>query len=185
MNFLTGMKQLYKNKYRRETRRLKGWDYSSNGCYFVTICVKDKERVFGRVENGKMILSEIGAVADKCWVEIPEHFPFVKLYEHAIMPDHVHGVIVIAKNGGTAGVAATQNIASLRYPHNSNRFGPQSQNLASIIRGFKIGVKKWATMNNIGFEWQPRFHDRIIRSRKELSNVRNYIVNNPLNWKEE
>ena len=85
----------------------------------------------------------------------------------------------------------TQNLASLRHASQCNlslrhgkpnNFRPQSKNLASIIRGFKIGVKKWATINHIYFEWQSRFYDKIIRDEKELYNVRNYIQKNPLKW---
>lgn len=174
------MDGLFKNRYRIDSTRLKGWDYSSNGCYFVTICVKDRRCVFGNVEDGRMVLTEIGCVADKCWVEIPDHFPFVKLYEHIVMPNHVHGIIVIDKPVVSV---ETQNIASLQIPQ-PNQFGPQSQNLGSIVRGYKIGVKKWATIHNVAFEWQPRYYDSIIRNERDLSNVRNYIVDNPLNWKE-
>ncbi|OYV85556.1 MAG: hypothetical protein B7Z63_05335, partial [Ignavibacteriae bacterium 37-53-5] len=92
------------------------------------------------------------------------------------------GIIVIDKNHDDA-VVGTQNVASL--PRNPNRFGPQSKNLASVVRGYKIGVKKWATIHGVAFEWQPRYHDRIIRNQRELFNVRNYITNNPLNWKED
>ena len=96
----------------------------------------------------------------------------------------------------------TQNFASLHYPHyprpsssllspssslstdksSKNKFGPQSKNLASIVRGYKIGVKKWATENNINFFWQSRFYDVIIKNEKSLNNIRYYIKQNPLNW---
>ena len=86
---------LYKNKYRVESARLKGWDYSSNGGYYITICVNNRESVFGEVTNGEMILSDLGNIAGNCWREIPHHFPFVKLDEYVVMPDHVHGIIFI------------------------------------------------------------------------------------------
>ncbi len=184
------MENLFKNKYRIDSTRLKEWDYSSEGHYFVTACVKNRDYVFGYVDDGKMILSGLGVIAEKCWNEIPCHFPFVILDEHVIMPDHVHGIIIIKHDGNvetqdveTQNVVETQNLASLL--RNGNRFGPQSKNLGSIIRGFKIGVTKWANKNNISFQWQPRFYDRIIRNEKELFNVRNYILNNPLKWEED
>jgi len=77
----------------------------------------------------------------------------------------------------------TQDLASLQTPTPSkNQFGPQSKNLASIIRGFKIGVTKYAKKRNIPFQWQPRYYDKTIRDEKALNNVRQYIVQNPLNW---
>ena len=165
---------LFKNKYRIPFTRLKGWDYSKDGYYFVTICVKNKICLFGRINKGKMMFTEIGRIAFKCWQEIPEHFPFVRLDEYIIMPNHVHGIVVIDKSN---------DVTSLHQRKwNPNKFGPQSNNLASIIRGFKISVKKWATTNDIYFEWQPRFYERIIRNEKELKNVRNYIRYNPSKW---
>lgn len=129
---------------------------------------------------------EIGSIAEKCWCEIPCHFPFVRLDEHAIMPNHVHGIIIINKNENGCGQnVETQHFASLWNGPNANCFGPQSKNLGSVVRGFKIGVKKWATENDVPFEWQPRFYDRIIRNEKELSNVRNYILNNTSKWEED
>ncbi|MCH9008587.1 hypothetical protein IIA29_11380 [candidate division KSB1 bacterium] len=182
---------LFKNKYRIKSTRLQGWDYSRNGYYFVTICVKNRECAFGKIEDDEMVLSDIGKMTEQCWRGIPEHFPFVKLDEFIIMPNHIHGIIVIAKdedvdpaNIETHNVE-THNYASPPQHENPNKFGPQSKNLASIIRGFKVGVKKWATMNGIHFEWQPRFYDRIIRDEKELWNVRNYIRHNHLKWDED
>jgi len=79
---------LYKGKYRIESTRLKGWGYSSTGYYFVTICTKDRESVFGNVADGKMVLTGIGNIARRYWLEIPEHFQNVELDEFIIMPNH-------------------------------------------------------------------------------------------------
>ena len=86
---------LYKNKYTIEPARLKNWDYSSAGIYFITICTKYMEHMFGSVNNGRMILSEIGNIVDKYWQDIPNHFSSVKLDEYIIMPNHIHGIIII------------------------------------------------------------------------------------------
>ena len=82
---------LYKNKYRIESARLKNWDYSTEGCYFITICAQGRNHYFGTISNGIMALSEIGKIAEQFWGEIPDHFPFVHLDEWVIMPNHVHG----------------------------------------------------------------------------------------------
>ena len=176
--------KLFKNKYRIPSTRLTGWDYSRNGYYFVTMCVKNRESVFGRFEHGEMILSDMGNIAEQCWRGIPVHFPFVKLDEFVIMPNHVHGIIIIDNNVETQNLASLPRHASSRHGK-TNNFGPQSKNLSSIIRGFKIGVKKWANINHIHFEWQSRFYDRIIRDEKELLNIRNYIINNPVQWDDD
>lgn len=166
----------FKGKYRAETARLKGWNYGAAGYYFVTICEKNRNRVFGDIVNATVSLSSLGLAARKCWLEIPEHFPFVELDAFCIMPNHIHGIIVISDRNSVE----TQDFASLREP--GNKFGPQSRNLPSVVRGFKIGVTKYARTNDIPMEWQPRYHDRIIRDEQELFAVRTYIHNNPLEW---
>jgi len=151
--------------------------------------------------NGEMYLSEIGEIAQQFWHDIPYHFPFVLLDAFVIMPNHVHGIIIINKNddgryiggedggdnGCGNGVVETQNFASLQHYnheqlHPKNKFGSQSKNLASIIRGYKTGVKKYATMNNINFTWQPRYNDRIIRNNQSFNRIQKYINNNVKNW---
>jgi len=134
-----------------------------------------------------MNLSEIGKMAEKYWLEIPDHFPFVILDAFVIMPNHVHGIIIIDKPYDEHNVE-TQNIASLQLPQplkQKNKFGPQSQNLSSIIRGFKIGVTKHALLINHGFAWQPRFYDHIIRDEKSYHQIADYIRNNSLKWQDD
>jgi REP element-mobilizing transposase RayT len=86
------------------------------------------------------------------------------------MPDHIHGIIIIDKQN--------QSKEKLK----PNKFGPQSQNLGSIVRGFKTGVTKYARMNDIEFKWQSRYHDHIIRNEKSFYRIRKYIIDNPKNW---
>lgn len=173
----------------------------------MTICVKNMARVFGHVYEEKMVYSPIGNAAVKCWKEIPKHFPSVILDEFIVMPNHVHGIIHISKaeEGGAVGA---QNFAPVRYsnlsgiiapghPNQSgsvarghsnssiqyrNSFSPQSRNLGSIIRGFKVGVMKYARENNIKFAWHRLYNDRVIRNEFALHNIRKYIRNNPKNW---
>ncbi len=135
----------------------------------------------------EMKLSLIGKMAEQYWTEIPKHFPFVNLDEYIVMPNHIHGIIEIDKNNDTrtqdfAKTVGTQDFVFLRQGKCANKFGPQSKNLSSIIRGFKIGVTKYANSNNINFSWQPRFHDRIIRNEKELDAIRKYISENSTKW---
>jgi REP element-mobilizing transposase RayT len=196
----------FRNKYRILSARLPNWDYGWNGSYFITICTANRDCFFGEIMDEEMQLLEIGEMANKFWLEIPEHFPFVKLDVHVVMPNHVHGIIVIDKtDDGRNGIVElndgdndvrnveTQNFASLPPPpqqhtnkqYPKNKFGPQSQNLASIIRGYKTGVTKYARNNNIDFGWQSRFHDHIIRNNAEYQRIKNYIINNPKNWNDD
>ncbi len=166
---------LYKNKYRVETARLQGWDYGSNASYFVTICTKEREHFFGEIADGKMIMSELGKCADKCLQEITEHFPFVVLEEYVVMPNHIHGIVIIDKPPPPPPPP----------PQSKNKFGPQSQNLGSIIRGFKIGVTNEAKQIQPDFKWQARYHDHIIRIEKTYQRIKDYIMTNPLNWEKD
>ena len=135
-------------------------------------------------------MSSIGEIALQCWLEIPEHFPFVELGNHIIMPNHVHGIVIINKKDDEfydKHNVETQNFASLPRTSNEpkNQFGPQSKNLASIIRGVKIGVTKNARLINPDFAWQPRYHDHIIRNEKSYHTISEYIVENPQKWSED
>ena len=137
-----------------------------------------------------MILSEIGKLAQKYWHEIPEHFPFVILHAFVVMPNHIHGIIEIAKNNQSDFVVETQNLASLRQQQSSkltphNKFGPQSRNLASIIRGYKIGVTKNAKKLDPDWGWQSRYHDHIIRNGESYQKIKKYIINNPVKWEND
>lgn len=197
----------YQNKYRIASARAQWWDYGWNGAYFVTICTKNRECFFGEIRDGVMHLSQIGEIANHCWLEIPQHFPFVKLDKHVVMPNHVHGIVIIDKPNDGRDImdngrnVETQNFASLRRPSNQpqsnpisptttpktpkNQFGPQSKNLASIIRGFKTGVTINAREILADFAWQSRFHDHIIRDDQGFQRIADYIVNNPANWNDD
>jgi putative transposase len=175
----------YQNKYRSETTRLKNHDYGSDDWYFVTICTNNREHDFGEIVQhvetqhvgmqnfASLQPTPIGEIAHQYWVAIPTHFPFVVLNEFVIMPNHVHGLIYFNKPD-----------YQYRIPH-PNQFGPQSQNLASVIRGYKAAVKKYATINNISFSWQPRYHDHVVRTNRELQAIQRYIQNNPIKWIEK
>ncbi len=169
---------LFKDKYRVESARLQSWGYSSPGYYYVTICTKDRAEYFGEIRNGIMGLNEIGIQAVFCIQKISSHFPHVILDEWIIMPNHIHLVIIIKSTVETQNFASLQNAIKPNY----NKFGPQSKNLASIIRGFKIGVTKFTRNNNVNFQWQPRYYDHIIRNDNELYRIRKYIKYNPLKW---
>lgn len=136
-----------------------------------------------------MHLSVLGERANECWLAIPGHFPFVQLGVHIVMPNHVHGIIIINKPNAVTPHrdVETQNFASLHTDDNhiGNKFGPQSKNLASIVRGFKIGVTKFAKDNQLPFKWQQRFHDHIIRSEESFIKIQNYILTNPERWTDD
>jgi putative transposase len=167
---------LFKDKYRVEPARLPHWGYSSDGWYFVTICTKNRTEYFGDVRDYIMKLSDIRRIAAKFWNEIPKHFPFVLLDEWIVMPNHLHGIVIIDKPP-----VETRDLASLQWVE--NKFGPlKKQSLQSIIHGFKSSVTRWCNKTGQNFAWQPRFYDHIIRDQKSLNEIRQYIYDNPEKW---
>ena len=175
----------FKGKYRTQSNRLAGYNYSQEGAYFVTICCKDRECLFGEIVDKKMVLNELGRIAEECWKNIPDHFPNTKLDKFVIMPNHIHGIIFLSSNNNNPSTnVETKNFLSLRggqCPHPGT-----SQTIGSIIRGFKIGVTKWARQNTDVFVvWQPNYYDRIVRDEGELNRIREYILNNPLKWESD
>ncbi len=129
--------------------------------YYITINTKSHIEWFGEIKNGKMILNSLGKIVSKFWENIPNHFPTVELDYSQIMPNHIHGIIIINK------IVETRHASSLRN---------KSITLSNIIGSFKSVVTKGAHENGLNnFSWQPRFYDRIIRNERELYNIRKYI----------
>jgi putative transposase len=192
----------FKNKYRIQSARLQNWDYGSSGMYFITICTKNRKHYFGEIINDEMILNELGLITNAEWLKTPEIRPDMNLSlsEFVIMPNHFHGIIMIGDNqfnrndihrhhhgrGAMHGVSTTTDTkdATVETDINAptNKFGPQTKNLGSIVRGFKSAVTTFARKNNLEFDWQERFHDHIIRNHDEYLRISNYIINNPPNW---
>ncbi|MFH0780203.1 MAG: transposase [Parcubacteria group bacterium] len=166
----------------RKRNRLKYFDYSQSGWYFITICVKDRKECFGEIKNGIMILNEYGKIAEKCWLDIIKHFPNVVLDVFIIMPNHIHGILIIRENGNGNNVVGNKDFCSL--PKNEIPWQTKlSKSLPSIVRGFKIGVTKYfREKQNHDFQWQKSYYDNIIRDEKALNNIRHYIKNNPAKW---
>lgn len=192
------MSDLYKNKYRIESARLKNWDYGWNATYFVTICTKDRIGFFGNVVDGEMVLNDIGEIVETEWLKTFEMRPDMNLElgEFVVMPNHFHAIIGIGENEYNTKRNpgwdperrdAMHCVSTINDTINEtkNKFGPQSKNLASIIRGFKIGVTKNARLINPDFAWQSRYHDHIIRNDQSFQKITEYIMNNPLNWSED
>ena len=183
---------LFRNRYRIESARLTGWDYRSEGWYFVTVCTVNRECLFGEIIDDQVRLSMFGETARQCWEEIPHHFQNVHLDEFVIMPNHLHGILSI-HNGNTELVETrpveTRHVASLPHPSMSNKsisnkFGPlRSGSLQAIIHAYKSAVTRWCRKHGQRYVvWQPRFYDHIIRSEESLNKIREYILDNPAKW---
>ncbi|MFA5374195.1 MAG: transposase [Dehalococcoidia bacterium] len=163
------------DKHHRHSMRLQGYDYTREGAYFVTVGMRDRACLFGDISDGKMILNEAGMMAEKHWRDIPAHFPHIELDEFVVMPNHVHGIIVINCRG-TACRAPT-----------AERFGkPVAGSVPTIIRSFKSAVTKWMRQNTPVYNvWQRNYYEHIIRDDASLNLIRQYIMDNPSRWAED
>jgi len=154
----------------RKLNRLKDYDYSQNGYYFVTICTKNREAWFGKIESDKMILNMFGEITKNFWVEIPKHFKNVSLDEFIVMPNHIHGIVIIV---GNAYMRSLQDRTKML--------------LSRIIQQYKSSVTREinSLQNDFCFKWHKSFYDHIIKDEKTLNNIREYITNNPLKWESD
>jgi len=193
------MKEKFMDRYRIKSSRLKGWDYSRYGAYFITICTRNMENYFGRIRNGEMVLSDLGAIANREWFKTPDIRPDMNLTlgEFVVMPNHVHGIIIIGENrynsrDGMCGICRnamhcvstnTTGNGTISAGTTGGCFGPQSKNIASIIRGYKSAVTIQSRKIKPDFSWQARFYDHVIRNDKSLRAITRYIINNPVKYK--
>jgi putative transposase len=167
----------FQSKYRIPSSRMQNWDYSWNAPYFITICTADRVYYFGKIINGEMHLTEIGELANKYFAEIPEHFPNVHLNAFVVMPNHVHGIIIIDKPYYGINNDPIDNQSSGTM---NNKW--KSGTLGVIINQYKRICTINARKTNPGFGWHTRFHDHVIQDNESYIRIRNYIVDNPKNW---
>ena len=173
------MGEYFKNKYRVNSVRMKHWNYAWPAMYYVTICTKNRLHCLADIKNEQVYLSKIGNVAFDCWIEISKHFDNVKLDDWIIMPDHLHGIIVIEANdfGHPDGRGTTCRTSTVR------KFGYcQPKSLSSIVGSFKGAVTNKCHKNNLDFQWQSNFYEHVIRDFEDLGRIREYIAHNPVNW---
>jgi REP element-mobilizing transposase RayT len=174
-------------QFRHKSIRLRGYDYTTEGIYFVTICSLNREPMFGSIKNDKMLLSEIGGVIEDTWCDIPNHHPNVSLDHYVIMPNHLHGLIVLS-GPESIGQDATssRDRARLGRAATTEAFGrPVAGSLPTVVRSFK-SASTWRVSQSRNCQgksvWQRNYYEHIIRNDDVLFRAREYIVNNPLKW---
>ncbi|HAB51990.1 MAG: hypothetical protein A2315_08520 [Ignavibacteria bacterium RIFOXYB2_FULL_35_12] len=153
------------NLTQRKRLRLKEFDYSNSFYYFVTLCMENRKEFFSEIINEKSILTEKGRIVEEIWKNLPKYYP-CELDEFIIMPDHIHGIVILDNKPGNV----------------------QKKSLSTIIQRFKTFTTKKINESLAGsekFHWQKSFYDRIIRDERELFLIRNYMQLNPLNWELE
>ncbi len=163
--------------HHRKSIRLQGYDYTQAGAYFVTIVTYQRECLFGKIENGEMVLNDFGAIADECWRAIPDHFPFVELGAHVIMPNHAHGMVVINDVGRGAAMLRPYD------DNNSHKINVKPGSLGAIVRSFKSAVSyRINKEHNATGIWQRNYYEHIIRNAGEANRIHLYIESNPAQW---
>jgi REP element-mobilizing transposase RayT len=196
------MSEKFREIYHIGTNRCPGHDYSAPGTYFITICTQKKIPYFGEMVNGELLLSGTGIIVRDFWLAIPDHFPNVKLDEFVIMPDHLHGIIIIKSSPGlklkfnnletpntnnleTAKLGvSTEGIEQVGKSKNKGNPNWKSNSVGSIINQYKRICTIKSKSFGLDLVWQPRYYDHIIRSESELNRIRSYIKNNPKEFNE-
>ncbi|MBU1822016.1 MAG: transposase [Bacteroidetes bacterium] len=175
------MDDKYQNKYRIASARWQQWDYGWDAAYFITICTKDRKHHFGEITEGRMELSSTGILTDVFWHEIKNHAQHIGLGAFVVMPNHIHGILVLDGNALTLPPTPPINETP-----GQRRFQNQGKNtISSIVGGYKSAVTKHANRMELEMSWQTRFHDHVIRDEPSFVRITEYIKNNPQNWKDD
>jgi REP element-mobilizing transposase RayT len=158
------------DRYRGTSARLSGRDYSQAGAYFVTTCTRDREVWFGNVQEGRVILEPPGEVVKAVWESLPGRFAGLEVGDFVVMPNHVHGIVVLV---GAQFIAP--NSAAGRRPF-----------LGEVVRTFKAASTRLIRdAGGTGFGWQPGYYDHVVRDGAEMTRIRSYIRANPVHWDED
>jgi putative transposase len=164
----------------RQSIRLKGYDYSQPGYYCVTICVSHRDLLFGEIARGKITLNDTGSMITEVWSQIPIYYPGNDIDAFVVMPNHIHGIIIVREKGTSRG-------------QSSGGIAPTGLPLPEIVQRFKsLTTKRYAEgMKLTGWQpfikqlWQRNYYERVIRDDLELNALREYILYNPENWEKD
>ena len=162
-------KKMTKILPQRSQNRLEGYDYTQSNYYYVTVCTDNRQEWFGKIENNEMILNYHGEIVKEQWQWLAKQYSYVELDGYIVMPNHVHGILIIIR------------------ADNTDRSRPvPTKSLSSLIGAFKTTSSKLIHQNGLSdFVWQRSFYDHVIRNDRSLDKIREYIVNNPINWTED
>jgi len=162
----------------RKQVRLRDYDYSQSGGYFITVCTYNREHLFGQVINYQMTLNEIGKIVKQWWLKLEDRFTSVKLENHVVMPNHIHGIIMVGEKENEVG-------AIHELPLRSGMMPRRQMLIPKVVGYFKMNSAKHVNRlrDAIGISlWQRNYYEHIVRNESELSRIREYIQNNPLKW---
>lgn len=200
------------NKHHRRSIRLAGYDYTLPGAYFVTVDTWNREHLFGTVLAGEMVLTRLGQIVQQAWDDLPNHYPNVLLDAFCVMPDHIHGIIILKdmRRGGSVRPIGEPGISIAGKPspsaealtrpgiisntpssaparHSPLRASQRPHALPEIVRGFKTYSAR--RVNHVRSSpgapvWQRNYYEHIVRGEEEWESIRLYIRNNPLEWQD-
>ena len=167
------------NRYHRRCIRLKGYDYSQAGAYFITICTQDHGHLLGEIKDRQMQINASGAIVQQCWQDLPNHYLGLELDVFEVMPNHLHGILVLDDT------RTGYNFRAGLKPAPTGIAVPKPHGLSEIVRGFKTfsarRINRISGSTGVKF-WQRSYYEHVIRNEKELNRIREYIIYNPLRW---
>lgn len=173
--------------HHRRSIRLKGYDYTQPGAYFVTVCTVNRRCLFGEVVNGEMRMNDVGIMVERWWQELNRKFPHIRTDEFVVMPNHIYGIIVIEPIGADLCVCPDQKMGG----HTDQKTGERTgATLPEIVQWFKTmttneyirGVKQSNWPPFPGRLWQRNYFEHVIRNEESLNRIRQYIADNPARW---
>jgi len=183
--------------HHRRSIRLRSYDYSLPGGYFVTICTQHRECILGKIQNRQVVLNNVGIMVKNIWNELPDKYPGVEIDQFIIMPNHIHGIIVIVGAGPRACPGISGNVShdpmQPSIKGQPQGVAPTCISLPDIVHRFKSYttaryrnyVERFNWRPFQGRLWQRNYFERIIRNDDEMNRIREYILNNPLSWEED
>jgi REP element-mobilizing transposase RayT len=194
--------------HKRKSIRLKGYDYSQEGLYFITLCCQNRECLFGQIHNGSMILNDAGKMIENEWLNLENRFPNIELHEFIVMPNHFHGILKIV--GAALAVAQSTPVRAALVDAQSTLAVAQNEMETQTIEGQPQGIAPTKTIGdmmgafksittveyirgvkNLGWKpfdgkiWQRNYYEHIIRNEQSYQNISNYIINNPAKWQDD
>lgn len=161
----------------RQSIRLKNYDYSKSGHYYITMCTENRSCIFGNIFNGKMILNDVGKIINDVWLTIQKYFNNVELDKFVIMPNHIHGIVIIVGAGSSRPTGPTLGQIIGYFKYKSTKY----------INDFLGSDNPTPTINQNKIKkiFQRNYYEHIIRNEIELNKIRQYIKNNPLFWNQD
>ena len=171
------------SEHHRRSIRLLGYDYAEAGAYFITVCAYRRRCLFGDVIGAEMHLSDAGRLVHDVWDGLPNHYPDIQLDAFVVMPNHAHGIVVLV---GAGLKPAPTDPGGARFPDVGLR--PHSHGLPEIVRGFKTFTAR--QINEMRATpgvpvWQRNYYEHVIRNEESLTNIRQYIAENPARWADD